>query len=133
MRRARFSDIDRIVKLLERFHAQADQWQDFVRKDTERFIRNMMPNGTVLVSDGGVICGFVTSSPVNSQWLIAMELYWYAEDGSGERLLQGFEQAAREQGANEIRMSHRASTGKVGRHLEKRGYRHDETVYARIL
>ena len=135
IRKAELDDVRKIVDLLREFHSQADQPQEFNDDDAHKFIRSMVfsPSAIMMVSDNGMICGMIVPSPINSAWRYLMEFYWYAKDGSGQKLLRAFEGAGEEMGVNEIRVSHRDSTSKVGRYLMKRGYQRNSTDYARII
>lgn len=135
IRDAEFSDVSNITDMLAEFHAEADQPYEFRRADTVQFVRNMIasPAGIVLTSGGGFVCGLLTPCPANNRWNMGMELYWWAKDGKGGSLMKAFKKKALEMGANEIRVSHRASTPKVGTFLERDGFSLDENVYARVF
>lgn len=134
IREATSSDVTMIVGLLHNFHAQDNPPYSFDADDTATFISNMIenPNAIVLVSDAGVICGFLAPCPVSFAWKIAMELYWWAEDGKGSQLMKSFKKHALDMGASEMRISCRASTPKIGSHLERTGFALDEQVYTRV-
>ena len=134
IRAAKQSDIPMIVALWEDFHAEANPPYSFDKPSAYAFVGGMIESkdAIVLVSSRGVICGFVTPNPVNFEWKMAMELYWWAEDGKGGELMKAFKKQARDMGADEIRISCRASTPKVGNHLERTGFALDEQVYTRI-
>lgn len=127
------SDLPMIVDLLEQFHGEADQPQEFNRQDTVEFMAGMIENHIVIVSENGVICGIIAPTPVNKAWKVAFELYWYAKDGKGGKLLMNFMKTARELGASEIRLSSRVTTPKIGKFLERMGFSHDEQVYRSVV
>ena len=135
IRPATEDDLPQIVEIVRGFHGEANQPQEFDENDMWNFMAGMigLHDAIVLMSGNGFICGIVTPSPVNQKWKIAMELCWYARDMSGFKLLREFENTAKEMGVSEIRISHRATTPKVGRYLNSKGYRHDETVHTRIV
>lgn len=134
IREATNNDVAKIVDLLERFHADAEQPQRFIEKDTTVFMAGMIesPDAIVLISEDGLICGLIGSSPINSSWKIAFELFWYATDGQGSALLDEYMKKTDELGVDEVRLSHRAVTPKVGNHFNRMGLAHDETVYSRL-
>ncbi len=134
IRDATLDDADMIVELWGRFHAQASPPYEFVADDASAFIGGMIESqdAIVLVSGRGVVCGFLVPAPVNFAWKIAMELCWWAEDGKGGELMKAFKKQALDMGADEIRISCRASTPKIGSHLERTGFALDEQVYTRI-
>lgn len=116
------------------FHDKAGQPQTFDADSARDFMAGMIEGGQiVLVNRGGFICGFVTPSPVNSKWFLALELFWWSDGGGGVALMDGFTKVAIERGANEIRFSCRASTPKIERYLKRVGYSHDEQVYKKVI
>ena len=131
IRKAELRDAKKITDLLQRFHSQSNQPQEFIFADMFSFIEEMIETQIVIVGDSSVICGIVVASPLNSNWRTSMELYWYAEDGSGVRLLTAFEKASKKMGADEVRLAHFVQNPKVGRYLIKKGYCLDEIVYSR--
>lgn len=134
IRTALIKDVPHIVDMMRDFHASADQPQEFDGASAFLFISDMIHNNHIAyVSKGGFICGFVTPSPVNSEWKIALELYLWAEDGKGVQLMNAFTEAAERRGAKEVRFSCRANTPKFENHLHRVGYSHDEQVYTRVL
>ena len=134
IRTALIKDVPRIVDMMQEFHAEADQPQEFDSASAFIFMSNMISdNHIVYVSEKGFICGFVAPSPVNDEWKIGLELYWFAKDGKGSQLMNAFTEAAERRGAKEVRFSHRANTPKIEQHLLKIGYAHDEQVYTRVI
>jgi N-acetylglutamate synthase-like GNAT family acetyltransferase len=135
IREATIADLPMIVDLLQEFHSGTEQPQGFVRGDVYDFMRGMIEGDSaiVLVSGKGLICGFVMPTVANKAWLVCLELYWYAKDGKGYKLMKAFTDRAKELGVNEVRFSHRSATPKIGKYLEKQGYSLDEQVYKRLL
>lgn len=88
---------------------------------------------TVLVSQRGMIGGVLFPAYCAADWRMAVELFWWAEDGQGLRLLSGFEQWAREHGAREVRMTTLASHERAALALQRRGYVPTETSHARVI
>lgn len=135
IKKAELEDVRKIVDLLCEFHSQAGQPQDFIDDDAHKFVRFMIfsPSAIMLVSDNGMICGLLVQCPINSEWLMALELYWYAKDGNGALLMNAFEKASIDMGAHEIRITHRDPTPKIGRFLRLIGYNPSEVSHARII
>ena len=135
IREAKLSDLPMIVDLLEEFHNEADQPQEFIREDMGEFMSGMieMDGAIVLVSGNGLICGFLMPSPVNRLWTVCLELYWYAKDGKGNQLMKSFMKQAAELGVDELRVSHQSITPKVGKYLKGLGFSRDENVYKRLV
>lgn len=85
----------------------------------------------VFVSPQGVIAGVVTPLYYNPNWTQAVELWWWAEDGNGLRLLEAFETWAWSKGADDINMStlaHFTPKG-VDKLLARRGYELRDQTY----
>lgn len=134
IRTAIIKDVPNIVRMMREFHSEAKQLQEFDDISAYNFMANMIhENHIVYVSKGGFICGFVTPSPINSEWKIAMELFLWAKDGKGVQLMNAFTEAAERRGASEVRFSCRANTPKFENHLQRVGYTHDEQVYTRVI
>ena len=128
-------DIPRIVAMVKKFHASADQPQEFIESDAVGFVSEMIqsPSAIVLTTEKSVIAGILAQSPINIGWKICFELCWWSEDGKGSLLAKSFMKTALELGANEIRFSCRSSTPEIGNHLERMGFSHDELVYRRVF
>lgn len=85
----------------------------------------------VFRTDAGFIAGALAPSWCDPNWLIAIELAWWSEDGAGMRLLRQFEAWAQENGANEIRMTTLTSNPRAAAAL--RSYEPTETSYRKVL
>ncbi|MFH5773607.1 hypothetical protein ACHFJ0_05095 [Paracoccus sp. NGMCC 1.201697] len=83
-------------------------------------------DGFVAVSDGGFIAGSLQPTVINPS-PVAMELGWFASDGSGLRLMRAFEKWASEKGAALVQLS----TGSDGPDLTRLGYRAAERVWVK--
>ena len=133
MRPATRDDLEHITGLLERFHEVSGQPFAFNPDAVSGAVEGMMADGCVLVSERGVIGGILGRAWADPEWVYACELFWWAEDGSGARLLRGFEEWAREAGAREVRMTSLAHLGRAGRLLEARGYTLQELSFGKAL
>ena len=128
------SDASRIVDMMGEFHNAANQPQEFDPASAFITISNMIEaDQLVFISENGFICGSLMPSPVNFSWMLALELYWWSKDGKGVQLMNAFIAEAIGRGANEILVSHRAATPRIGRYMERSGFSHDGTVYRRLI
>lgn len=87
----------------------------------------------VFVSEIGVIAGVLAPLYYNPQHVQAVELWWWAEDGNGGKLLAAFEEWAWARGASDINMStldHFTPPG-VDKMLLRRGYVLRDKTYRR--
>ena len=81
-------------------------------KDVEVTADSLMPlilslieDGIMFVSDNGFITGVVSPLFFAPSVLIASDLAWWSEDGSGEKLREAFEDEAANRGAHAVQMS----------------------------
>lgn len=88
--------------------------------------------GAVLMSDHGVIGGAIVPAYCDPNWMMAVELFWWADKG-GIPLLRGFEDWAISMNVNEIRMTSLASLPRADRLLRAKGYAPCEISYQRIV
>ena len=89
--------------------------------------------GVILLSDRGMIGGSLAPAYTAPDWLMAVEMFWFAEDGQGLRLLRGFEQWAADGGASEVRMTTLAGLSQADAILTRRGYAALETSYTKVI
>lgn len=107
VRRATVEDVELVAELGHRFinasdapPATLDECRTFVAGLVEHV------NAGVFVSDRGVIAGVSAPLYYRPDFLQAIELFWWAEDGQGKALLDAFESwAIGVAGVNEIYMS----------------------------
>jgi len=114
-RRAKQSDLDRIVYLARRFHDAVQPEWPWCADDLRAFAATMIEQGHVTVSPHGFMIGGMAAHPLNRQWRVAAEYLWWAEDASGPRHFRAFRRWAKEQGAQEIRWSCRDDNARVKR------------------
>jgi len=122
IRPATVQDIPRIIDMTEQLVAFVRGPQRVCRLKTGQTLAGLIkgPDGAVLMSEGGFIAGQVIQTVISPD-PVAFEFGWYAEDGSGLRLLSALEVWAQEQGATMLKMSCASST--VQLMLERRGYK----------
>lgn len=149
IRPAKAEDIPAIVKLGERFHAEAG-WADvfaFVPEDCAATLHQILQApaaGILLVADdGGSIAGMAGAFGIphylNRSHLQGMELFWWAEptlrDGTGGALLDELEAAARRLGCHSFIMGAVAGlrSDVLARFYRRRGYRPCEHTFIKRL
>lgn len=125
----------RLIDMARKFHDAKQDLYPFVAADTANSFAALMaaPSCVVLVSDRGFICGALVPSPSNASWVTAFEMFWWAEDRNGLRLLKAFEDWAKENGANEVKPSHPVNETRVAQLFERRGFTPTETVYTKVI
>lgn len=103
IRPATLKDIPALLEMGRKFAEEAGVtarvgWDDDSVADLlETLI--LSDDGIVLVSERGMIGGYVSSHPFNRAMRMFVELFWRAEDGNGLALLAEAEKQAAERGA----------------------------------
>jgi hypothetical protein len=90
-------------------------------------------NAAVFVTPGGMIGGVLMPLYCSPGWIVAAELFWWAEDRSGLKLLRRFEQWGAERGAREIRMTTLQGLPAAETILARRGYVPAEASHSRMI
>ena len=121
-------DVLRIVDMIEALRAAVGGPVAVDRGHTALTVARLIGSdaGVVLVSPGGFIAGALVPTVINPA-PVAQELGWWAGDGSGLRLLRGFEAWAKGRGAMMIVLS----TAPDGPDLSRLGYRRAEQAWVR--
>lgn len=114
------------------FHAASGLPVPFDPQAMSEVCANLIPGG-VFVSGAGMIGGVIAPALCAPSWRMAVELFWWAEDGKGLALLSAFEAWARENGANEVRMTTLESCKGAARILARRGYGLTETSFSKVI
>lgn len=128
VRLAGAQDVLRIVDMIARLQTAVSGPVPVDRAWTARTVAGLIsdPDGYVAVTDAGFISGSLRPTIINPA-RIAVEHGWFAADGSGLRLLRGFEAWARERGATLIQLS----TGPEGLDLTRLDYRRAEIAWVK--
>lgn len=128
MRLATADDIPRITGMVERLTEAVRGPLTVDRAATGATLAALIasPDGSVWVTGGGFLAAALTRTTISPQ-PVAMELGWYASDGSGLRLLRAYEQWARRRGAAAIHLS----TGPDGPDMTRLGYRRAEQAWVK--
>lgn len=109
------------------------------RKVTERTLLHLMtgPSSLLDVAEAqGRLVGFIAASVGYgsiSAAPVAQEHGWWGEGGSGLRLLLRYEQWARDQGCEFIRMSTPPHNERAAQVLRKRGFSVSELAWAKAI
>lgn len=114
-----------------RFHSATGHPSEFSAQAFEAALDQIEAQGGLFTSERGMIGGLIAPMWCAPDWTAAVELFWWAEDGQGLRLLRRFEQWARDMGAREIRMTTLAAMPAAERAL--RGYERTETSWTRVI
>lgn len=130
VRLATGADVLRVVGMVEALVAAIGGPVPVDRSHTAATVAGLIasPDGLVLVSERGFIAGALVRTIINPA-PIAQEMGWLAEDGSGLRLLKGFERWAANRGAMLVQLS----TGPIAPDLSRLGYRRAEQAWVRSL
>lgn len=106
-----------------RFHAAAELPGEFFPGEFAEFCEGLIavPHGVIFVGEASMIGGFKEGMMWDRSHVLAYEVFWWAEDGQGLRLVERFEEWA---GDCPVRMSclpgNRAEP--IVRLLNRRGY-----------
>lgn len=138
VRPATHDDLDHIVQLGERFHAQSP-WADMLYEpETVRALlaRMIDSDDAALFYNGSGMIGGVLSKPYFGGGLLAQELFWFADKG-GRELLDTFEEWAHNAGASGVIMvsleTNERISGVMAKLYERRGYAIRERSYWKAL
>ncbi len=130
IRTATLTDIPDLVDMGRKFHAAGRLPGEYTEEATARFLEGLIAGGGVFRSDAGMIGGALAPAYFDPSYVMAVELFWWAEDGQGRRLLRKFEEWAGDAGASEVRMTTLASLPNAERVLGGK-YRPIEISYVR--
>ncbi|CAB5222541.1 hypothetical protein UFOVP368_15 [uncultured Caudovirales phage] len=137
IRPATIKDIPRLLEMGRKFADDAGVtarvgWDDDSVADMlETLI--LMDDGIVLVSERGMLGGFVSSHPFNRNVRLFSELFWRAEDGNGLALLAEAERLAAERGAVRSLMIAMDGMDRTQRLYARLGYSLCETHFMKEL
>jgi hypothetical protein len=138
VRPAILSDVPRLVALAQIEHA-ASRFKDrsfnkfAATANMEQAVSGLLTR--VFISDGGFIAGMVQPSLFN-RYFTAYELCWYAEDGSGMKLLKAFADWAKKMRAVDLVVSNYAGMkdeSKFTRVMHRAGFEPLGTSYTKPL
>lgn len=134
MRVATAIDIPALVEMGRKFHAQSGLPFGFDEGAVVDLLAGMIesPAAEILMTDRGAIGGVLNPAYCDSSWIMAVELFWWAE-GDGLALLKAFEDWAAEMEASEIRMTSIYDLPRADRLLRRKGYGPTEISYSKVI
>lgn len=132
IRSATVEDMPRLLAWGKAFHKASGQPFRFDPVAVEGFLTGLMGNGAVIVSDTGMIGGVLSPAYCDPEWIMAVELFWWAER-DGLALLRAFEDWAAERGASEVRMTSLAALPRADGILRRKGYAPAEISYQKVI
>ena len=111
-------------------HAASDVGGECCPQAFTGFLDLLLDEVCICVSERGMIGGYAWPSPWAKDFLIAMEAFWWAEDGQGRALADAYEAWAASVGAGSTRMGYIEATQpeRVAKILRQRGYKPLETI-----
>lgn len=137
IREATKADLPDLMAMGARFHAASGLPGKYDEEACAAFVGALMdaPAGVVFRSDAGLIMGMISPGYCTPDWRMAVELAWWSEDGAGRALLSRFEEWARDNGANEMRLTSIAGLNdrRMARLFGMAGYSPAEISYRKVL
>jgi hypothetical protein len=134
IRPATLDDLDQITAWGALFHAASGMSAPYDPEATRDFVAKLIeaPHATVLMHDHGMIAGVLSPAYCAPEWVIAVELFWWAEK-RGLSLLRAFENWARDAGAAEVRMTTLSDLPSAAEIMARTGYVAAETSYSKVI
>ena len=134
IRPATLADLDQIAAWGADFHAASGMLAPFDAEATREFVAKLIeaPQAVVLMHEHGMIGGLLSPAYCAPSWVIAVELFWWAER-DGRALLRAFEKWAGDAGASEVRMTTLAAQPRAAGILKHAGYDPAETSHAKVI
>ena len=139
IRPAQSKDIPAVVGMVAELCRSTRLMVPMDRKVTERTLLHLMtgPRSLLDVAEAnGRLVGFIAASVGYgsiSAAPVAQEHGWWGEGGSGLRLLLRYEQWAKDQGCEFIRMSTPPTNERAAQVLRKRGFSVSELAWAKAI
>ena len=137
IREASADDMPEIMAMLAHLQMASGALGKFDEDAARTAAVAMMEGETTVMfrSRRGLIAGFTMTAWDAPDWLMAVEMWWWAEDGHWIPLLRAFERWAREMGANEIRISATSGPGndQIRRIFQRAGFKPSEICYRKVI
>lgn len=127
LRQATQADMPHLLEMGKRFHDLARPQWPWSAAGFERLVASLP---FVSITDGGFLAGTKGPFPLSPEWIVAHEILWFAEDGTGMRHAREFRKWAHD--AQEIRWSCRFNNGRVS-DFYSRFAMPTEIVYSELL
>lgn len=134
IRPAAVQDIPKLLDWGRKFHAMAAPGPSFNADAVAALLAQIIEadHGAVLMHDHGAIGGVLNPAYCDPAWIMAVEVFWWAER-DGLSLLRAFEGWARNKGAAEVRMTSLASLPRADAVLRRKGYAPAEISYSKVI
>lgn len=128
------ADIPGLLAFGVKFHAASQMPMQFDQSAMGDVLAGMIESdrAAVLMTDAGVIGGILSPAYCDPAWVMAVELFWWAER-DGLALLRAFEDWAQQAGAQEVRMTSLASLPRADAILKRKGYAPIEISYQKVM
>lgn len=120
-----------LLEMGRKFHAASGHPAPYDPQAASAMLDQIEAQGGLFTSPRGMIGGIIAPLWMSPQWTAAVELFWWAEDGQGLRLLRRFEAWAKEMGAREVRMTTLSALPNSEKAL--RGYTRAETSWTKVI
>lgn len=137
IRKATAGDLPFLTGMLKSVHKAAGNLGGFDPEAAGDYITRLIADeaSVVLRSDAGMIAGSLIPSWADPDWIIGVELIWWAEDRQWTPLGKAFEHWARDRGAGEIRMISKLGPRSAGinRNFRISGYEPREIFYRKVM
>ena len=134
IRQATHDDTPAIIAMGRKFHAQSGQPMAFDDAAAGALVSGLIDSdrGAIFISDGGMIGGALSPAYCDPAWIMAVELFWWAER-DGLALLKAFEEWAADMGAKEVRMTTLAALPRAASIMKRRGYAASEISHSKVI
>ena len=134
IREATLNDIEQLEPMGRKFHSASGQPHAFNAAASAEFVSRMIesPDAVVFMTDDGFVGGQLVPAYCDPDWIMAVELFWWAS-GSGLKLLKAFEDWAIYKNANEVRMTSLITLKRAEKILNRKGYHAAEISYTRVI
>lgn len=135
IRTATLGDMPFLLDCARKFHGASGWKCEFNPAASEQTITSLIrgDEATIIRSPSGMIGGQIAPFYASPDWRAAVELFWWAEGGSGRALLAAFEMWAKDMNADEIRMTSLASLPRADGLLKRLGYAPAEISYTKAV
>lgn len=134
IRPARLEDIPAIVAMGAQFHARWGHAMGYDPDAVTALITGLINSdqGAAFLTDSGMIGGALSPAYCDPEWVMAVELFWWAER-DGLALLRAFEEWAAASGAKEVRMTTLAALPRAASIMQRRGYVASEISHSKVI
>ena len=115
LRQATEADIPALRIMGRKFYDKVQPEWPWSQEGDDAVFRLCIENGFASISEGAMLLGIVQPYILNPEWVVAHELFMWAEDKSALRHMKAFREWARANNVDEIQWSCRADNDRVQR------------------